>query len=91
MSQSNETKNDVFKIFADAVRAVVKHMCVNQKLYVIPNLKIDFVSKTWKIDPVVRQDYSINYEEIKELNEIKRYLEFMLKGEGFQKNLGKES
>jgi len=81
---------DVFKIFAEAIRTVVEYICTHQTSYNVLDFEpqIDFASKRWWLIPVIRKSYHREklFEELKGHEAIKRILELMLR-EGFPRRL----
>ena len=82
MTQSDQY---IFKIFAEAVRTIVKYICTHQTSYDVLDFepKIDFASRRWWLIPVTRKSYYGEklFEELKDHEAIKRSLELMLREE----------
>jgi len=89
LSQSDQNINEIFKIFAEAVGTVLKDVCENSIPTVVLEPKIDLASKFIITAQVTKRVYPSErlFRELKELNEIKKYLEFMLSGGEFSKRL----
>jgi len=89
MSQSDQDINEIFKIFAGAVRTVLRDMYENSIPVTVLETKIDLVSKTLSTVLETKQVYPIErlFQKLKELDEIKKYLDFMLNGGEFSKRL----
>ena len=89
MPQSDQ---DVFRIFAEAVRTIVEHVCLHQTSYNVLDFEpqIDLASKRWWLIPVIKKSYSFYgeklFEELKEHYVINRSLELMLR-EDFPRRL----
>jgi len=89
MSQSNQDINDIFKIFAEAVRTILKDVCENSVSVLVIEPEIDQVLKILIPVPKIKQDYPLVrlLQEFRERDEIKKYLDFMLNGEEFPKRV----
>jgi len=80
-----QNDQDVFKIFAEAIRTIIEYICTHQTSYNVLDFEpqIDFASKRWWLIPVIRKSYHGEklFEELKDNEAIKRSLELMLREE----------